>query len=442
MEATLFLEIRERMQSGSLIIRELHPESWPVDIAVMPSLVELKSGKACKAFSLPPGVAIVPSSCRGLQYLPGEGLHLRLLVQVDFSAKLMPAVGDGLKSKKSCTFYCQSCGESVINNRTFLRVLSLPFENWNDLVEEWCCHPNPFNDSLLHPQNDDCFLGHNYLMINSRSELSGTESGILYSEDEWATSCESPSNSQANSTVICKRCKTLLGEAMPSGVIKYYFTELLVQPSEDSFHVIPRSSFIRSVIARCFMELAFSRSTFRFSIQGMDGTVYILIWILNCDTLMVETSGNPASNNVFTLLEPELSSSLRPAEIHKAVKVLYHPCTENRNKDLVDSWGEDIGVSSLTFPSKTCLELLLILSQSNASLPPSLRWMNSFQGGQIGYEHKSYNREEMECILMSGGPLLGRRDSAAKIPGRFFFNMYQPVSFNRSSLKFGRRPSG
>ncbi|XP_032072905.1 E3 ubiquitin-protein ligase E3D isoform X2 [Thamnophis elegans] len=186
-------------------------------------------------------------------------------------------------------------------------------------------------------------------------------------------------NSQANSKIICKRCKTSLGETMPSGIIKYYFTELLIQPSEDSFCIIPRSSFIQTVVAKCFMELTFSRSTFRFSIQGMDGTVYILIWVLNCDTLMVETSGTPVSKNVFTLLEPELSSPERPAELHKAVKVLYHPCTENRNKDLVDAWREDIGVSPLTFPSKTCLELLLILSQSNASLPPSLRWMNSFQ---------------------------------------------------------------
>ncbi|KAK9411387.1 E3 ubiquitin-protein ligase E3D [Crotalus adamanteus] len=379
MDAILFLEIKEKMKSGLLIIRELNPESWPMDITLMPSLIELKSDKACRAFGLPPEVRIVPSSCRGLQYLPGEGLHMRLQVQADFSTKLTPAVGNGLKSKKSCTFFCQCCGESVINNRTFLRVLSLPFENWSDLVDEWCCHPNPFNSSLLHPQNDDCFLGHNYLLINSGTELPGTESRRLHSEDERTTSSESLSNSQTNSIIICKRCKTLLGEAMPSGVIKYYFTELLVQPSEESFYIIPRSSFIQTVIARCFMELTSSRSTFRFSIQGMDHTIYILIWVLNCDTLMVETSGNPASNNVFALFEPELSLPSKPAEIHKAVKVLYHPCTENRNKDLVDAWREDIGVSSLTFPSKTCLELLLILSQSNASLPPSLRWMNSFQ---------------------------------------------------------------
>uniref|UniRef100_A0A2D4H1B8 E3 ubiquitin-protein ligase E3D n=2 Tax=Micrurus corallinus TaxID=54390 RepID=A0A2D4H1B8_MICCO len=388
MDATLFLEIREKMKSGLLIIRELNPESWPVDITLMPSLIELKSDKACRAFSFPPEVRIVPSTCRGLQYQPGEGLHMRLLVQADFSTKLAPAVGNGLTSKKSCTFFCQRCGESVINNRTFLRVLSLPFENWSDLVDEWCCHPNPFNDSLLHPQIDDCFLGHNYLLINSRTELSGTESGKLHSEDEWTTSSESVLNSQTNGKIICKRCKTLLGEAMPSGVIKYYFTELLVRPSEDSFCIIPRSSFIQTVVAKCLMELTFSRSTFRFSIQGMDGTVYILIWVLNCDTLMVEMSGNPVSKNIFTLLEPELSCPLRPAEIHKAVKVLYHPCTENRNKDLVDAWREDIGVSPLIFPSKTCLELLLILSQSNASLPPSLHWMNSFQVAFLKMEHE------------------------------------------------------
>ncbi|KAK1338220.1 hypothetical protein QTO34_001334 [Cnephaeus nilssonii] len=49
------------------------------------------------------------------------------------------------------------------------------------------------------------------------------------------------------------------------------------------------------------------------------------------------------------------------------------------SKRLVSSWESDISVHSLTLPSATCLELLLILSRNNATLPPSLRCMNSFQ---------------------------------------------------------------
>nr|XP_034965412.1 E3 ubiquitin-protein ligase E3D isoform X4 [Zootoca vivipara] len=378
-EVRVFLEIRQTTQSGLLIIRQLKPECWPMDITVMPSSVELKNDEHCKTINLPPEVRIVPSSCRGLQYVLGDGLHMRLLVQAGFNnTKLVPALGDILKTKKNCTFYCQSCREGVINNRTFLRVLSLPGENWGDLVEEWCCHPNPFNDSMLWPQNGDCFLGHNYFLISSGT---GPSSEIPHSESLGATSRSSGSvlNSKANRRVICRRCKTLLGEVHSSGATKYYFTELFVQPSEEGFDMVPRSPFIQSVVAQCLEELSLARSTFRFSIQGTDGTIYILMWLLNSDTLLVESSGTLACSNIFTVFEHDMSSDLRPLKIQKAIKVLYHPCVKSRNKDLVDSWGSDMGVHSLTFPSKTCLELLLILSQSNASLPPSLRWMNAFQ---------------------------------------------------------------
>ncbi|XP_015268294.1 PREDICTED: E3 ubiquitin-protein ligase E3D [Gekko japonicus] len=357
------------------------PESWALDVTVKPSSVEIKNGEDCRMLNLPPEVRIVPSSCRGLQYVPGDGLHMRLLIRAGLNTKSILALEDSLKSKKSCTFYCQSCGESIIKDRTFLRVLSLPGENWSDLVEEWCCHPNPFNSRLLHPQNDDCFLGHNYFLVNSGSESTLSSSERLHSQSQGAASGNSGSilNPKANSRVICKRCKTFLGEAVSPGVTKYYFTELLVQSSEESFNAIPRSLFIQSIVAQCLLELSSVRSTFRFRIQGTEGTIYILVWLLNSDTLLAESSGNSTSNNGFTFFEHGVMSNSEPSEIRNAIKVLYHPCLKRRNKDLVDAWENDFGVHPLTFPSKTCLQLILILAQSNASLPPSLRCMNPFE---------------------------------------------------------------
>ncbi|KAJ6665820.1 hypothetical protein lerEdw1_001292 [Lerista edwardsae] len=381
MDVAAFLEIRRRMQSGLLIIRDLTMESLPMDVSVMPSVIEIKNGQDCKMISLPPEVSLVPSSCRGLHYVPGDGLHLRLLVQASSHAKLVSAVSDSLKSKRNCTFYCQSCGETIIKNKTFLRVLSLPSENWSDLVDEWCCHPNPFKKSLFQPQTEDCFLGHSYFLLGTGSMF--TESGfkILPSKSQGAPSENSGSvlNSKTNSRVICKRCKTFLGEGLSSDVTKFYFTELFVQPSEDTLNMIPRSFFIQRTVAQCLIELSVTRSTFRFSIHGLDGTVYILVWLLNSDTLLAESLGNVACSNSFNLFNCGMSSDMRSSEIKDAIKVLFHPCLKSRNKDLVDSWEKDTGVHPLTFPSKTCLELLLILSRSNASLPLSLRWMNSFQ---------------------------------------------------------------
>ncbi|KAL8186203.1 UNVERIFIED_CONTAM: hypothetical protein K2H54_066072 [Gekko kuhli] len=88
-----------------------------------------------------------------------------------------------------------------------------------------------------------------------------------------------------------------------------------------------------SVVAQCLLELSSTRSTFRFSIQGTEGTIYILMWLLNSDTLLAESSGNSASNNGFTFFEHGVMSNSEPSEIRNAIKVLYHPCLKRRNKE-------------------------------------------------------------------------------------------------------------
>uniref|UniRef100_A0A8C8VNV1 Uncharacterized protein n=1 Tax=Pelusios castaneus TaxID=367368 RepID=A0A8C8VNV1_9SAUR len=83
MEESVFLEIRRKMQSGLLIIREPKAENLPVDISVTPASLEIKSCQDCKMISLPADVRIVPSSSRGLHYIAGDGLYVRLQVQAD-----------------------------------------------------------------------------------------------------------------------------------------------------------------------------------------------------------------------------------------------------------------------------------------------------------------------------------------------------------------------
>ncbi|NWS21226.1 UBE3D ligase, partial [Pachyramphus minor] len=331
----------------------------PVEVLVSADSLEVRSGGSCAAAALPAGVRLAPSSCRGLRRLPGDGLHLRLrLRRAPPLADLAFTLRESLKPHKKYVFYCQSCGDIIVKDRKFLRVLPLPSENWSDLVEEWCCHPNPFARSTLHPQHDDCFLGDTFFLLNS-----GNESH----------------KSKETTRVICKRCKTMLGETISSDTIKYYVTEVIIQPSEGSFNPIPRSGFVQSVVAQCLLELSSAKSTFRFTVKGDNGKIYILIWLLNSDTLLVESLGSSSSLNVLTLFGDIFMPTSGPVGTWNAVKVLYQPCIKCRNKDLADAWENDMGVHPLKFPSETCLELLLILGLSTASLPPSLRCMNSFQ---------------------------------------------------------------
>ncbi|XP_048209595.1 E3 ubiquitin-protein ligase E3D [Perognathus longimembris pacificus] len=355
-ESRALLEVRRRLQSALLVVGE--PEGGlPLEVSVRQASLQVRSPEGCTDIALPAGVRLAPSTCAGLQYVPGEGLHLRLQVCAEPCPKLISVFNQSPQAQEHYTFYCQSCGDVVIRDRRLLRVLPLPSANWAALVEEWCCHPDPFAQKSLHPGHGDCFLGDVFCLVNLRSHSS--------------------QDLKANTKVICKRCKVTLGETISPETTKFYMTEIIIQPSERSFPVIPRSRFVQSVVAQCLGELASARSTFRFTIQGQDGKVYILLWLLNSDSLVIEALRHSGSVGKFPLLEEGCGTS--PTSAKNAVKVLYQPCTRCRNEKLARAWESDISVHALTLPSASCLELLLILSRSTATLPLSLRRMNSFQ---------------------------------------------------------------
>uniref|UniRef100_H3AB66 E3 ubiquitin-protein ligase E3D n=1 Tax=Latimeria chalumnae TaxID=7897 RepID=H3AB66_LATCH len=366
MEASIFLEIRKRMQSGHLVIRK-GPSA--MDISVKPSSLQLKVAESCEHIELPAGVRIVPSSCRGLQYVNGDGLHMNLEIHTDFSS--VPASYFSIISHGVLCCVFQTCNViSSVNQevKSFRRVLPLPSGNWSALVEEWCCHPDPFANRKLRPLKDDCFLGDTFILVNSASVSSSVA---------WEP--------KPTTALLCLesggiKCSFTLG-SMQNFTNQFFFFEVHKQPYVSSFPLLLRSrgQFVEGVIAQCLVELSTVQSSFRFLVQGHDGQMVVLVWLLNSDTLLVGSARNSASRKGFALLEEQSNSRLRPNEARNVLKVLYHPCSKSKNKDIVGAWEKDIGVYTLTFPRKTCLELLLILSSSTESLPPSLRNMNAFQ---------------------------------------------------------------
>ncbi|XP_030054934.1 E3 ubiquitin-protein ligase E3D isoform X2 [Microcaecilia unicolor] len=334
METGVFLEVRRESQSALLILGCQLEEHLPVDISVTPTLLEVKAAEHCETIDLPVGVRIAPSSCRGLQYVSGDGLHMRLRVQVDISTKLVPAWNSSLQAQKCCVFYCQSCGDNIMKERVFLRVLPLPNENWSSLVEEWCCHPDPFANRVLQPCHDDCFLGDTYLLVNASNESCVPETKGDQPESSHPTlTNNSTLKSKENTRVTCKRCKAILGERVSSETVKYYITEIMVQPAVNDIKMIPRSQFLESVISQHLVAFTSTRCTFRFCLQGHDGKTYILLWLLNSDTLLVESTRKSSSGSDFTLFENSSTSKPRSLEANNAIKILYHPCTKFCNKE-------------------------------------------------------------------------------------------------------------
>ncbi|OXB65816.1 hypothetical protein ASZ78_016069 [Callipepla squamata] len=290
MACAFLLEVRRGTESAALVIREASLRSLPADVSVFPGRLEVRSGAACVAAALPPGVSVAPSSCRGLRLLPGDGLHLRLRLRgTPRAPELVYDLKESLKPQKNCIFYCQSCGNVVVKER-YIKDVYFEFVSWEY-----------FETLLQMPKIEITRTTFHHLFIDS-FWLEGNQSYVP----------ESP------------KCSSDIGH----------------HASQD------------------------------------DST---LIWLLNSDTLLVESLGSSSSQSLLTLFGDDFMPSSGRLGMWNAVKVLYQPCIKNRNKDLADAWENDFGVHPLKLPSETCLELLLMLSSCTASLPSSLQSMNSFQ---------------------------------------------------------------
>ncbi|GCC27157.1 hypothetical protein chiPu_0005579 [Chiloscyllium punctatum] len=332
LQTQCFLEIRSSAQSGLLIIGNLPEKYSELQVTLGPSSIRLCTAEQRVNLDLPVGVRIVPPSCRSLQYVTGDGFHMRLQVQINQSAELVPTVIETLQAQTCYNFQCQACGQSVLKKQMFQRVLPLPSGNWNDLVEHWCCHPDPFAKALR-PRLDDCLLGDTFLLVNAVSvdKTAVHEETVRQSDVKQVVQVESENN-----TIVCTRCRKLLGIVSSSDIL----------------------------------AILFDMSFFPF----------LQLWLLNSDSLLVRSHND--SNSDFTRVD---KNAVKPDSSHKlcegnnAVKVLYLPCLNGRNKLVEEKWGKNISVHCMTLPVNTCLQLLLILASSTASLPPSLQNMNSFK---------------------------------------------------------------
>uniref|UniRef100_A0A8C9FDE9 Uncharacterized protein n=1 Tax=Pavo cristatus TaxID=9049 RepID=A0A8C9FDE9_PAVCR len=97
----------------------------PADISVAPGLLEVRSGAACGAAALPPGVSLAPSSCRGLRRLPGDGLHLRLGTTTTAYLTWLRIEGCCLFFFKHPYILCCVLGSTIIRQRHSLVELLL-----------------------------------------------------------------------------------------------------------------------------------------------------------------------------------------------------------------------------------------------------------------------------------------------------------------------------
>ncbi|XP_075058796.1 E3 ubiquitin-protein ligase E3D isoform X2 [Mixophyes fleayi] len=335
MGSTVRLEIRKNMQSAILMLGGLEGKRFPIDISVTQSALQIQSPDNCEELHLPQEVKLIPSTCRYVQHFSGEGLHVRLKAEVGCTTELVPALKEILKCEDKYTFYCQSCGAVLIQQQKFLRVLPLPSENWSSLVEEWCCHPDPFANRSCLPKVNDCFLGDTFLLVN-KANISDPPGETNEMSDVPHLVDANVSKSKENTKVVCKRCKAILGETVSSDTIKYYITEVMILPSCQAYTMISRNQFVENMIVQLLMEFSASRSTFRFCVQGQDGKLFLLLWLLNIDTLLVESTKSGQGNSYFFSGNTS-SDSAEALEVQNVARVLYTPCINKSNAERIFS---------------------------------------------------------------------------------------------------------
>ncbi|XP_037533244.1 E3 ubiquitin-protein ligase E3D [Nematolebias whitei] len=233
--AGVFLELRKRLQSGLLIVgKEVARGAADVEVTSRESSLLVRTPRGDVSLTLPAGVTFEQGSCL---HTPGgeaggEELHFRLRIAVERRTEEVSSDGviETLEAKKTYCFCCQGCMTRLLDDRTFKRVLPLPNGNWNAIVDEWCCHPDPFANKKLLPRAEDCLLGDTFILLaRDRScdhTLTEEESPVGPADGQ-----ETKKPCRRLTLISCASCSSELGEAVSPEAVKLYITQVVVEPA-------------------------------------------------------------------------------------------------------------------------------------------------------------------------------------------------------------------
>uniref|UniRef100_A0A3B5MG22 E3 ubiquitin-protein ligase E3D n=1 Tax=Xiphophorus couchianus TaxID=32473 RepID=A0A3B5MG22_9TELE len=176
------------------------------------------------SLALPAGVAFETGSCihTPVGEPGGEELHFRLRIMIERSERGTLQASDS-----------RLCFSRFLSSRAFSRVLPLPNGNWNAIVDDWCCHPDPFANKKLLPRAEDCLLGDTF---------------VLVARD---TGCDH---------TLTQEVTSVGGADGQDPKVRWHLASL----------------FLRTVAAR-LLDLSSSLSSFHFSLQTPDGKVVLLV---------------------------------------------------------------------------------------------------------------------------------------------------------------------
>ncbi|XP_037129847.1 E3 ubiquitin-protein ligase E3D [Syngnathus acus] len=374
----VFLELRKRLQSGLLIIGK-DVAGNPADVFVTggDSSLNIRTPTSEVTLILPPGVSYVDESCI---LTPGgesceEELHFRLRISVSHNTiEESSDIVRTLRTQQTYCFYCQSCTTRLLEDRLFKRVLPLPNGNWNAIVDDWCCHADPFANKKMLPRAEDCLVGDTFFLLTRDGSCDQTllqEVSPADSQD----SQEPKKTCRRLALVSCMSCSSVLGEALTPETLRLYITQVVVESSVGDTKPelsLTRSRFLEKTVAARLAELSNSMSSFHFSVQTETGKTFLLLWLLNSDSIIGSVPEWSASTHTHHSPSPKVA---------RALKLLYIACSQMgaQQQDVATSWEVNATGHSVVLPLKVCEELLQVIEDSNATIPASMRHMRAYK---------------------------------------------------------------
>ncbi|KAM6910139.1 E3 ubiquitin-protein ligase E3D [Xenentodon cancila] len=380
----VFLELRKRLQSGLLIVgRDVARNPADVVVSGRDSSLDVRTPKGELSLSLPAGVAFEQGS--SILTPSGESsedeLHFRLRITFGRSTdeEVSDSVMETLRAKETYCFYCQGCNTRLLEDRVFKRVLPLPNGNWNAIVDDWCCHPDPFANKKLLPRAEDCLQGDTFILVARDGSCSQTLTQEV-SPVETADSQDQKKSCRRLTLISCASCSSVLGEAVAPETLKLYITQVVVEPAVGDQKLeasLNRSRFLERTVAVRLLKLSNSLSTFHFSVQTPDGKAFLLLWLLNSDSIIASVPEKYIGE------ERSINSALysQPPRAARALKLLYITCSDAdiQQREIVTSWDASAIGHPVVLPLKVCEELLRVIDGSNSTLPASMRHMRCYE---------------------------------------------------------------
>ncbi|KAF9941491.1 hypothetical protein BGZ65_002860 [Modicella reniformis] len=327
---------------------------------------------------------------------------------------------------------CEACGNILLENNgdsgnqdgggPIQRVVDLPSEHWQELVDCWMCHEEDFTELRegdLGARIGQALVGGTYILIHAADV---NQSSVVIEEDAQAIDWTKGIKRRWR-PLACLRCLYPVGDGWYQSVREDGTDLELIQAKFHKYTVtfkgqdkntgrqlsIPRQRFVSYVAAEIF-ESARHHATYRFILQDrLEGQDMMLMWMLNWDSTIITNQDTVQDSEVVwdaplrldlrTLATSQATMETEQARGKRVMKVLYlrllseeHYESEkqegvySKEMALWDRWRGDPGVESLQFQKHF---FSVILEQSSRCLPPDLNGAAStvldMDGMRVGF---------------------------------------------------------